>query len=278
MLRIAVISLFVANLLLFAFKGKEPPVQEKAMTHPAAVEDSNIPTIHLFNEMVQDQDLMSDNRRCFSLGPFHSSEEMDELRGQLDEVSANISERQTQALVEKGFWVFLPPHKSLLEANQVLFSLQALGLEDIAVIYQGEWTNAISLGYFLRQENAQKRKKALEGKGYAPLMRVQRQAESRYWLDYEQSPGSVLIALDLQDRPNDFMRRSLPCPEENPFETVAEVAENLAENTAPMQAQALQEVEGSEAAECRGLQQHLRRPGDARRRICRRSMANTAGG
>ena len=248
MLRIAVISLFVANLLLFAFKGKEPPVQVKATTRPATVEDSNIPTIHLFNEMVQDQDLMSDNRRCFSLGPFHSSEEMDELRGQLDEVSANISERQTQALVEKGFWVFLPPHKSLLEANQVLFSLQALGLEDIVVIYQGEWTNAISLGYFLRQENAQKRKKSLEDRGYAPLMRVQRQAESRYWLDYEQAPGSVLIALDLQDRPNDFMRRSLPCPEENPFETVAGVAENLADNTAGTETQNTQDIEGSETA------------------------------
>jgi hypothetical protein len=42
---------------------------------------------------------------------------------------------------------------------------------------------------------------------------VQRQAEDRYWLDYEQIPGSDLIAIDMQDRPNDFMQRSLPCPE-----------------------------------------------------------------
>ena len=265
MLRIAVISFFVANLLLFAFRGKEPPAPEKALSRPAVVEDSNIPTIHLFNEMVQDQDLMSDSRRCFSLGPFHSSEDMDEFRGQLDEVSARTSQRQTQALVEKGFWVFLPPFESLLEANKVLFSLQALGLEDIVVIYQGEWENAISMGYFLRQENAQKRKKGLEDRGYTPLIRVQRQGESRYWLDYEQAPGSVLIALDLQDRPNDFMRRSLPCPEQNPFETVAGVAESLAENaaqntaqnaaqnTAQAPTQNLQDDEGSEAVEAVGI-------------------------
>lgn len=257
MLRIAVISFFVANLLLFAFRGKEPAVPEKALSRPAVVEDTNIPTIHLFNEMVQDQDLMSDSRRCFSLGPFHSSEDLDEFRGQLDEVSARTSQRQTQALVEKGFWVFLPPFESLLEANKVLFSLQALGLEDIAVIYQGEWENAVSMGYFLRQENAQRRKKGLEDRGYAPLIRVQRQAESRYWLDYEQAPGSVLIALDLQDRPNDFMQRSLPCPEQNPFETVAGVAEDLSENTtqntaqntAQAPTQTPQDDEGSEAAE-----------------------------
>lgn len=249
MLRIAVISLFVANLLLFAFRGKEPPVPEKAMSRPAVVEDTGIPTIHLFSEMVQDQELMSDSRRCFSLGPFHSSEDLDEFRGQLEGVSARTSERQTQALVEKGFWVFLPPFESLLEANKVLFSLQALGLEDIAVIYQGEWENAVSMGYFLRQENAQRRKKGLEDRGYAPLIRVQRQAESRYWLDYEQAPGSVLITLDLQDRPNDFMQRSLPCPEHNPFETVAGVAEDLSENTAQAPTQNPQDDEGSEAAE-----------------------------
>jgi len=253
MLRIAVISFFVANLLLFAFRGKEPPAPEKALSRPAVVEDTNIPTIHLFNEMVQDQDLMSGSRRCFSLGPFHSNEDLDEFRGQLEEVSARTSQRQTQALVEKGFWVFLPPFESLLEANKVLFSLQALGLEDIVVIYQGEWENAISMGYFLRQENAQKRKKGLEDRGYAPMIRVQRQAESRYWLDYEQAPGSVLIALDLQDRPNDFMQRSLPCPEQNPFEAVAGVAEDLAENTAQNSARAptqnLQDDKGSEAVE-----------------------------
>ena len=134
------------------------------------------------------------------------------------EVSARISERETQALVEKGYWVFMPPYASLLIANQELLTLQALGLEDIAVIYDGDWKNAISLGYFLRQENAARRKRSLEDRGYSPLIRVQRQSEPRYWLDYEQNTGSELITLDMQDRPNDFMQRALPCPEEDLFE------------------------------------------------------------
>jgi hypothetical protein len=168
--------------------------------------------------MTKDSDLLTDNRQCFSLGPFHSIEEADEVQARLLEVSASISERQTEALVEKGYWVFMPPYASLLEANQALLSLQALGLQDIGVIYEGEWKNAISLGYFLRQENALRRKKDLEERGHAPLMRVQRQAEPRYWLDYEQTPGSAFIALDMQNRPNDFMQRSLPCPRQDLFE------------------------------------------------------------
>ena len=228
MLRIAVISLLVANLLLLGFQGSKPAVEPETIAKQSAVEDSSVPTIHLFSEMIEDQDLLSGNRRCFSLGPFHSPEDKNEIRTLLEEVSANISERETQALVEKGYWVYMPPYESLLESNQVLLSLQALGLKDIGVIYNGDWNNAISLGYFLRQENALRRQKDLEDRNFAPRIRVQRQSESRYWLDYEQNPGSALITIDMQDRPNDFMRRSLPCPEQDPFEIIAPVSENLA--------------------------------------------------
>jgi hypothetical protein len=235
MLRILVISLFVANLLLFGFQRSNPAVQEEATVTPAVMKNSGIPTIHLFGEMIQDQDLLTGSRQCFSLGPFHSAEDKDDVQSLLQEVSTRITERQTEALVEKGYWVFIPPYGSLLEANQVLISLQALGLEDIGVIYDGDWKNAISLGYFMRQENAQRRKNSLESKGYAPLMRVQRQGEPRYWLDYEQNSGSSLIELDMQNRPNDFMQRSLPCPEEEVVEFAGAESQEPAQVTAQLQ-------------------------------------------
>jgi len=235
MLRVLVISLFVANLLLFAFQRNNPVVREEPRPTPAVKKNSGIPTIHLFSEMMQDQGLLNGNRQCFSLGPFHSSEDKDKFRLLLQEVSTDISERQTEALVEKGYWVFMPPYDSLLAANQALISLQALGLEDIAVIYDGEWKNAISLGYFMRQENAQRRKASIESRGYEPRIRVQRQSEPRYWLDFEQNPGSGLIALDMQNRPNDFMQRSLPCPEVETVEFAEEDSQQPAEVIAELE-------------------------------------------
>jgi hypothetical protein len=217
MLRILVISLFVANLLLLGFKSSTPATQPKTVEKQAVVKDSSIPTIYMFSEIMENRDLMSGNRRCFSLGPFHSIEERVDVYTRLIDVSVSIDERETQALVEKGYWVFMPPYSSRLEANRALLTLQALGLEDIGVIYEGEWENAVSLGYFLRQENALRRKKGLEERGHESRIRVQRQSESRYWLDYEQDPGSDLIALDMQNRPNDFMQRALPCPEQSVF-------------------------------------------------------------
>ena len=241
MFRIIVISLFVANVLLAGFQASKPPSQTEAAADVIETAESNIPTIHLFSEMMQDQGLMTGNRQCFTLGPFHDIEDMYEVRGRLQEVSLSTQDRQTQALVEKGYWVFLRPYDTLLEANEVLFALQALGLKDIGVIYDGEHKNSISLGFFLRQENALKRKQGLEAKGYEPMMRVQRQAEPRYWLDYEQTPGSSLVALDMQNRPNDFLQRAMPCAEQPLLEASITGSEPQGDGEAPSQVSTLEE-------------------------------------
>lgn len=236
MLRIIVISLVVANLLLLGFQSSTPTVQPEARPAAVVVEDSGIPTIHLFSEMMRDQGLLSGNRRCFTIGPFHSAADWDDVHARLQKVATRVSERQTEALVEKGYWVYMPPYPSLLEANEALLSLQALGLQDVAIIYDGEWKNSVSLGYFMRQENAQRRKKNLEDRGFKPMMRIQRQAEPRFWLDYEQEPGSGLVELDMQNRPNDFMQRPVPCPEAEFLEADAVASQGTGGNPSQPQA------------------------------------------
>lgn len=228
MLRIIVISLVLANLLLLAFQASKPDLQEQLPVARSVTGDPDTPTIHLFEEVIGNQVLMSGTRQCFSLGPFHSAEDREQVRAQLKGKVAGYSERQTQALVERGYWVFVPPYNSLLEANQGLISIRALGLEDIAIIYDGEWKNAVSLGYFLRQENANRRKRQLEERGYEVLVRVSRHAEPRYWLDYEQEPGAELLKLDMQDHANDFRQRMLPCPDLGFFSEVDILAREAA--------------------------------------------------
>jgi hypothetical protein len=214
MLRIIVIALVLANLLLLGIRARQPeePMQVEVVT-PEVIDDG-VPTIHLIEELVQ-QAIMPGQRQCFSLGPFHSTEERDEVRTQLRGRVTGVSERQTQAVVELGYWVFLPPYESLLEANRALLSLRALKLEDVAIIYEeGEWQNAISLGYFLRQGTANRRAGQLRERGFeAAQVQVSRRVEPRYWLDYEQNPGVELLTLEMQDLPNDFRQRILPCPE-----------------------------------------------------------------
>ncbi len=211
MLRVVVIGLLVANLLLLGLQASKPPASTEVITKSVVIEDSNLPTIHKFSELKQDEDLVNAHRRCFSLGPFHSAEEFAEVRARLDEVSVEVHERQTQATLVRGYWVYMPPYESLQEANQALRSIRVLGLENLTVTREGEWARAISLGYFRNQENALKQINQLEENGFSPQVLVRRHTEPRYWLDYEQDPGANLVELDMQNRPGDFMQRPLPC-------------------------------------------------------------------
>lgn len=248
MLRISVISLVVANLFLLGFQGSAPEVKSEVVASKRVSGDPRIPTIHLFSEITEDQGLLTDSRQCFSIGPFHSETEREEVLTSLLDISSAVTERQTQALVEKGYWVFMPPYVSLLEANRELLSLKALGLNDIAIIHDGEWQNAISLGYFLRQANAQRRKKALAQRGHEAMIRVQRQSEDRFWLDYELAPGSGLLSLDMTGRPNDFMQRPMPCPEKA---VSAASATSTADNTASPESSVESSVESSDGLAAR---------------------------
>ena len=211
MLRVVVIGLVVANLLLLGLQASKPPVPTEIVTQPVVTENSNLPTIHMFSELKQDEDLINAHRRCFSLGPFHSSGEFAKVRARLAEISVEVRDRQTQATLVRGYWVYMPPYESLSEANQALRSLRAKGLKNLRVTREGKWAKAISLGYFLSQKNALKQKNRLEAMDYSPQMQVRRHSEPRYWLDYEQDPGANLLELDMQNRPGDFMQRPLPC-------------------------------------------------------------------
>jgi hypothetical protein len=207
---------------LLGIRVRQPDEPGQVETAIPEVMDDGVPTIHLIEELEQQRAIKPGQRQCFSLGPFHSTEERDSLRMQLRGRVTGISERQTQAMVERGYWVFLPPYESLLEANRALLSLRALGLEDIAIVYEeNQWQNAISLGYFLRQDNANRRASQLRDRGYAVQVQVTRRAEPRYWLDYEQDPGVELLTLDMQDLPNDFRQRILPCPDLGFFSSAA---------------------------------------------------------
>ena len=214
MLRIIAIALVLANLLLLGIRVRQPDEPGQVEASIPEMVDDGVPTIQLIEELVQQKAIMPGQRQCFSLGPFHSTEERDSVRMQLRGRVTGVSERQTQAMVERGYWVFLPPYESLLEANRALLSLRALGLADIAIVYEeNEWQNAISLGYFLRQDNANRRARQLRDKCYGVQVQVTRRAEPRYWLDYEQDPGAELLTLDMQELPNDFRQRILPCPD-----------------------------------------------------------------
>lgn len=62
-------------------------------------------------------------------------------------------------------WVIFPPLPSHTAALAKLAELTALGIEDVGVVQDGVWTNALSLGLYMNVEAARRRTRELEDKG-----------------------------------------------------------------------------------------------------------------
>lgn len=65
-----------------------------------------------------------------------------------------------------GYWVYLPPRKSLAEAQKKMEELKRLGIEETFILKENtQWRNAISLGVFSTEEAAAKYLTQVKGKG-----------------------------------------------------------------------------------------------------------------
>ena len=62
-------------------------------------------------------------------------------------------------------WVIFPPLPSHTAALAKLAELTALGIEDVGVVQDGVWTNALSLGLYMNVQAARRRTRELEDKG-----------------------------------------------------------------------------------------------------------------
>lgn len=77
-------------------------------------------------------------------------------------------DKATTRKLEKtsGFWVYMPPRKSLAEAQKKVEELKSLGVQDSFILQDnGNWRYAISLGVFSSNEAAAKYLAQLREKG-----------------------------------------------------------------------------------------------------------------
>lgn len=102
---------------------------------------------------------------CLEWGAF-SGNEAKRAAQALDKLQLGSKPIQHKAEKLKGFWIYIPPRKTLLEAQNKMTELKDLGIQDSFIIPDGlKWKNAISLGTFPSAELAAKHLEQLRGKG-----------------------------------------------------------------------------------------------------------------
>jgi hypothetical protein len=217
-LRICVLGLVAFNILLlgWALLQPEPTEISGAEDSDQISQISNLPAIRLASEatgLIPGGSQAS--RQCFTLGPIASRSAMQRIRDELESAVVQISWHETTALVEQGYWVYLEPFSSYEQAAEAVEQLVANGVADYYVLPEGPFSNAVSVGLYERQSQAQARKEEIEtlGMGWPIVIDMQRQDEARYWLDFEIRSDSDLDIESLIVDNDEARHLEVPCPE-----------------------------------------------------------------
>lgn len=213
-LKIIIIALLAGNILLVGLEATKPPVEDANSAKVSASLTQALPRIHLLGEIAE-IDAGTLMRECFTVGPFETRPTIDAIVEMLQEYTSSVSPRETEAFVDRGFWVYLPPFPEEKGARQAVNSLYEAGLEDVSLIKNGEWNNSVSLGYFVEQSNAAQHRDRVLELGFPAEFRIQRDDESRFWVDYEQEAGVEYASRVLSGLVPAELHRSTACPETN---------------------------------------------------------------
>lgn len=184
MIRLMVVLLLAANLLLIGLHvASEPPNPGRPMANVSPIPPGT-PTLQLLEELAPDAYPEVAAQRCYSAGPFETVPTMIQAREALGPTAQDVTERETDALVELGYWVSLPNVPSFKEAGEQLKTLNQAGLQDVAVVSEDTGEYRVSLGYFLEEANARRRRDSVRDMGFDVEIRLQRETQTRFWLDY----------------------------------------------------------------------------------------------
>lgn len=213
LLKLLIIALVAANLLLLGLEASKPPANVDSDASTAQSQISNLPEIRLLSEL-DGMDTQQFSRQCFTVGPFETRPTMDAIVEMLNGFASNVSSRETEAFVDRGYWVYLPPYPDEQGGRQAVKILYDAGYDDVFVVNNGDWNHAVSLGYFITQSNAIAHRDRISELGFEAEMRIQRDDESRFWVEYEQQAGDEYASRVLAELVPAELHRPIACSEE----------------------------------------------------------------
>ena len=111
---------------------------------------------------------------CYRIGPFTESAQADKASAVLKEIPLAYERRTEEQTVVTGYRVYLPPLPTREAAEKKRRELSRFGFKDSSVMQEAGMENALSLGLFTVEVNAQKHMQALAAKKSTPGCRRSR--------------------------------------------------------------------------------------------------------
>ena len=102
--------------------------------------------------------------KCFEWGIF-SDASLAKAQKALSKLTIQSTAREENSNQPKRYWVYKAPLKTAAEAQKKAAEFKALGIDDLFVVQEEKWKNAISFGIFEDEQLADKLIRELREKG-----------------------------------------------------------------------------------------------------------------
>jgi hypothetical protein len=160
------------------------------------------------------QPLLSNVKRCVSVGPFRDVSEAARAAGTLRSGGYDPRQRVADGEVWAGVWVYLPLPAAPPAAQQILAKLKGGGIDDALEMPGPNDTSVISLGLFSEPKRAQARVAQAQALSLNPAIADRKRLGSVYWIDIDLKPtDGMLNPADLQGEAGRIVRLEVKgCP------------------------------------------------------------------
>ena len=218
LLKVLVLCLGLANIGYFLWTqgvGKSPELSAPA-----------VPTLKLKSETINktpstqagaptnNKDLITDVKRCITVGPFPDVSEAAHAATTLRAGGYDPRQRVAEGEIWAGVWVYLPLPSTRAATEQILAKLKAGGVDDALEMPGPSDGSVISLGLFSESKRAQARVTQAQSMGFNPGIADRKRMGDVYWVDIDLKPtDSLLKPSDLQSEAGRIVRLEVKaCP------------------------------------------------------------------
>jgi hypothetical protein len=169
----------VPKLQLASERGSPSPIAVPAST-PATTMPAAIPA--------NESGAKNAATQCFRFGPFADLATADAAAAKL-RASVQKATARTTSGGGKGWTVWLPPFADMTTAQAKALEIAGAGVKDYYVVAEGAQANAIMLGRYGSEDNAQRRIAELRAKGIEAQVVPPQDAKAQSWVDVEAGAG-----------------------------------------------------------------------------------------
>lgn len=132
---------------------------------------------------------------CFEWGIF-SDANLTKVQTSLARLSIQAITKDEHSNQPKRYWVYKPPLKTASDAQKKASEFKALGVNDLFVVQEEKWKNAISFGIFEDEQLADKLIRELRDKGIRNIEKTIRSNDrGQYSLTFSHLPEDEVNAL-----------------------------------------------------------------------------------